>query len=590
MRKKVNAAGIILYAALLLLVLSVMLTVASLYPVAIGQTESVVRINDSFNLSVNEIRRQGLGNFHGGENITIQVDCPAAFSKNFSVATYSGLHFNNSVAWGFVYNFTAGADYYEAIFQNASQPGLINFKVTVEQPQVSLPLSWLTTPAKTLFFSSLAVAVAVLLKTALSSRVKLPQNRPVVPTLSKTSRRRLLALVAVSLACWLAVLALNSNQYASFENWYTDHPRHSYTASLFLKDGFAVFSQPLGSLSSQDNSPFMFVTWPEMPHLYPLGSILLFMPFGGLLQGGVDAVLVYKLEIALFLVFAHVCLFFFLSRFWKQDLYSPADLEAWKEKIRKLFGRDKWSQKKIELGEHTQFFIKLIGIYIIYTTLIVYAADGMFDSAAFVFGLFAVTALAAERYGIFFLLIGVGVFFKYQTAIFLMPLIIYGVIRLVQTEKFGLLKNKAFLAGAAFLAASGFTAALSAPYLVATRPELVMNSINAFMPNAQIPWSLQSTAVLLTLAATLVYVLYMRNRNPLMALSALFLLVPSFLLPFFQNWYIPFIFVYVLVPKRKGEIVATMIWVIFLIVVLSFGASAFNPVGIIDNLRQTLKI
>jgi hypothetical protein len=138
--------------------------------------------------------------------------------------------------------------------------------------------------------------------------------------------------------------------------------------------------------------------------------------------------------------------------------------------------------------------------------------------------------------------------------------------------------------------ASGFTAVLSAPYLVATRPELVMNSISAFMPNAQIPWSLQSFAILLTLAATLVYVLYMHKRNPLMSLSALFLLVPSFLLPFFQNWYIPFIFVYVLVPQRKGEIVATMIWVIFLIVVLSFGASAFNPVGIIDNFRQTLKI
>ena len=171
-----------------------------------------------------------------------------------------------------------------------------------------------------------------------------------------------------------------------------------------------------------------------------------------------------------------------------------------------------------------------------------------------------------------------------------MPLIIYGVIRLIQTKKFGLLKNKAFLVGAVFVLASAFTATLSAPYLLQTRPELVMNSINAFMPNAQISWSLQSFAVLLTLAATLVYVLYMYKKNPLLSLSALFLLVPSFSLPFFQNWYIPFIFVYALIPQRKNEIVATMIWVIFLIVVLSFGASAFNPVGIIDNLRQTLKI
>jgi hypothetical protein len=117
-----------------------------------------------------------------------------------------------------------------------------------------------------------------------------------------------------------------------------------------------------------------------------------------------------------------------------------------------------------------------------------------------------------------------------------------------------------------------------------------MNSINAFMPNAQIPWNLQSFAVLLTLAGTLVYVFYMHNRNPLLALSSLFLLVPSFLLPFFQNWYIPFLFVYILIPQRKEEIVATIIWLIFIIAILSFGASAFNPVGIIDNFRQTLKI
>ncbi len=585
---KISAARIILYAALLLLVLSVMLTVASLYPIATGQTQSVVRIDDSFNLSVNEIRRQGLGNCHGGENISIQVECPVAFSKNFSIAAYSGLRYNNSLSSSFVYNFTAGADYYEAIFQNSSQGGLINLKVTVEQPHVALPLSWLTTPAKILFLTSLATAILILLILTLSKQTQPTANPPVLPTLNETNRQRLLALILVSLVCWLAVLAVNSNPYASFENWYTDHPRHSYTASLFLKDGFAVFNQPLDKLASQDNSPFMFVTWPEMPHLYPLGSILLFMPFGVLLQNGVGVLLVYKLEIALFLVFAHVCLYFFLSRYWKQDLFSPPNLQTWKEKLKQLFQADSWDQKKLELSQHTQFVIKLIGIYVIYVTLIVFAADGMFDSVAFVFSLFAITALLVERYDYSFLLIGVSVFFKYQTAIFLMPLIVYSILRLVQTKKYGVLKNKAFLAGTAFMLVSAFTAILSAPYLIQTRPELVMNSINAFMPNAQIPWSLQSTAVLATLIATLVFVLYMHNKNPLLSLSSLFLLVPSFMLPFFQNWYIPFIFVYILVPQRKGEIVATMIWLIFLIGVLSFGASTFNPIGIIDNFRQTI--
>jgi hypothetical protein len=587
---KGGAARIILYAALLALVVSIALTITSLYPVPTSHTQSVTRIDDSFNLTVNEIHRQGLGNFRGGENVTIQVTCPVAFSKNFSIAAYSGLRYNNTLSSGFVYNFTAGADYYEAIFQDAAQRGQVNLKVTVEQTENTFPYSWLTTPAKILFITSLATAILILLSMILSKEPKSATTHTVLPSLSRTGKRKLQLLIVLSLACWLAVLAVNSSPYASFENWYTDHPRHSYTASLFLKDNFAVFNKPLGVLSSQDNSPYIFVTWPEMPHLYPLGSIFLFMPFGVLLQSGVTALLVYKLEIALFLIVAHVCLYFFLCRYWKQNLYSPLNLRDWKEKLKCLAQSSGWSQKRLEISDNIQFILKLIGVYIIYTTLIVFAADGMFDSVAFVFALFAITALLVERYDAFFLLMGVSVFFKYQTAIFLMPLIVFGFLRLLQTKKFGLLRNKFFLGGLVFFAVSASTAILSAPYLAGTRPELVMNSINAFMPNAQIPWSLQSSAVLLTLAATLVYVLYIYKKNPLLSMSALLLLAPSFLLPFFQNWYIPFIFSYILIPRGKKETVATSIWLIFIIVVLSFGASAFNPVGIIDNLRQTLRI
>ncbi len=586
---KAQAAQIVLYSSLLVLVVSVALTLVSLYPVSTGQTQTVTRIDDSFNLSVNEIRRQGLGNFRGGENVSVLIDCPVAFSKNFSLAAYNGLRYNNTQSSGFTYNFTAGADYYEAVFQNASQRGLIHLKVSVEQPQNVLPTSYLTSVAKGLFFASLAAGILTLLALAYSKQ-RVSACRPVLPSLSRTAKRRLGLLVLLSLVCWLVLLALNSNPYASFENWYTDHPRHSYTASLFLKDGFAVFSTPLGQIASVDNSPYMFVTWPEMPHLYPLGSIFLFLPFGLLLQNGVAALLVYKLEILVFLVFAHVGLYFFLCCYWKQDLYSPQSLRGWREKLGRLVHVSGWVERKLEFGDNMQLVVKLVGVYIIYAALVVFAADGMFDSVAFLFSVLAVTALLAQRYDAFFLLVGVSVFVKYQTAIFLMPLILFGFLMLLRTKKLGLLRSKFFLASLAFFGVSAFTAFLSAPYLAGTRPELVMNSINAFMPNAQISWSLQSSAVVLTLAATLIYVLYMYKKNPLLSMSALFLLAPSFLLPFFQNWYIPFIFTYILLPQRKNEMVATAIWLLFLIVVLSFGASAFNPVGIIDNLRQTLRI
>jgi hypothetical protein len=530
-----------------------------MFPVATGNRESSIIINDHFNLTQNEIRRQGLGSFHGGENISLLVESPTAFLKNFSIITYNGLRYSNFTSLTVAYTFTVGADYYEAaFFSNASNAGTVHFEVTVEQPKLLFPFSWLTFPAKILFLFSLGSTMLVVLKLVFSKQAKSIENRPSLPSLNPSKRRRLVALLLVSLLFWFTLLAVNSNSLASFENWYTDHARDPYVSSLFLKDGFSVFAVPLGQLASQDNSYFKFVTWPEMPHLYPLGSILLFLPFGALLQSGLDPSLVYKLEIALFLVFAHACLYFFLTRYWKKDMHM---------------------------------LLKLVGVYIVYVSLVIYAANGMFDSVAFLLSLFALTMFMTERYDYFFLLVAVSTFFKYQAGIFFLPLIIVGVLRFFDKTRFsGLLRNKAFVGGAVFVVISGFTAYLSIPFLIEARPQLIMNGINAFSPNAQIPWSLQSFAVLLTLAARLAYALYMLNRNSLLSLSALFLLLPSFMLPYFQNWYLPFIFVYVLIPQQKKELEATTIWLIFMAAVLSFGGIAFNPLQIFDNFRTLLKI
>jgi hypothetical protein len=284
----------------------------------------------------------------------------------------------------------------------------------------------------------------------------------------------------------------------------------------------------------------MFVTWPEMPHLYPLGSILLFMPFGALLQSGFDSVLVYKLEIALFLVFAHICLFFFLSTFLKKNAH---------------------------------LFWKMAGLYTIYVSLVLYAAGGMFDSVAFLFALFAVTMFVGERYDYFFLFMAVSVFLKYQAGIFLLPLIIVGSLKLMEKNPLKLFRNKAVVAGSVLVAVTGFTAYLSAPFLMQTRQELVMNVINSFAPHSQVGWTYQSFSILLTLAVTLVYAAYMLNKNSLLSLSSIFLLLPSFMMPFFQYWYIPFVFIYALIPQRKKELEVTIIWLIFMIVMLCFSSN-----------------
>jgi hypothetical protein len=117
-----------------------------------------------------------------------------------------------------------------------------------------------------------------------------------------------------------------------------------------------------------------------------------------------------------------------------------------------------------------------------------------------------------------------------------------------------------------------------------------MNGINAFLPHAQVSWNTQAFSVILTLILTIIYSSYMLNKNTVLSFSAPLLLLPSFALPYFQNWYLPFIFVYALIPQNRKESEATIIWLIFMVAVLSFGGVSFNPLQILGNLEGSLRI
>ena len=112
--------------------------------------------------------------------------------------------------------------------------------------------------------------------------------------------------------------------------------------------------------------------------------------------------LVFKLEIALFIVVAHVCLYFFLKYFWKKPLDLP------------------W---------------KLVGAYVIYVSLVIFAANGMFDAVPFLFSLFGLTMFLTKRYDYFILLMAVSIILKYQAGIFLLPLIIYALLELYRANQ-----------------------------------------------------------------------------------------------------------------------------------------------------------
>jgi hypothetical protein len=558
--KGLGTTKILLLVTIVFLVLSLVLSVLSLFPIVTENSQKTLLIDDYFRLSQNEVYRKGIGTFQGGENISVRIESSTSFSKNFSIVTSTNSSFyiyssNLNVSYAFI----AEPDYFEAIFHsNSPNAYWVSFQLTAEKPQVLHPYSMITTPTKIMFLLSLGSAMLIIIKLVFSKRNEKLEAKSASPPTDKILRNRLLVFLFVSLVFWLILLALNSNSLATIENWFTDHVRHSYVSTLFLKDGFSIFNQSLGTLSSQDNSHFMYVTWPEMPHLYPLGSILVFLPFGALLQNSFDPILVYKLEIALFLVFAHICLFFFLRAFLNKNLH---------------------------------LFWKLVGLYIIYVTLVIYAAGGMFDSIPFIFSLFAVAMFLSERYDYFFLLIGISFFLKYQAGIFLLPLIIVGLLKLIERNKPGLLlRNKVVIAGAVIVLISSFTAYSSAPFLLQTRPELIMNGTNAFASHTQLSWTLQFTFILLTLTVTLVYAFYMLNKNSLLSLSALCLLLPSFTLPYFQNWYIPYFFVYILIPQRKTELGATMIWLIIMITVLAFSGMPSLPQQIVNNIQSLLKI
>src|SRR3989304_1119970 len=166
--KQFAASKVFLFGAMLLLISSVVIAVVSLYPMPTNDKESRVLIDDTFRLTPLETRREGLGSFRGGENISISVRKTPSWAVNFSVASYNGTRFYNVSTSDIEYSFTAGVDYYDAVFFTRSNAtNEVHFEVFVLEPKVLFPFSWLGAPAKFLFFLSIGSALLLLLKPAL---------------------------------------------------------------------------------------------------------------------------------------------------------------------------------------------------------------------------------------------------------------------------------------------------------------------------------------------------------------------------------------------------------------------------------------
>ena len=141
-----------------------------------------------------------------------------------------------------------------------------------------------------------------------------------------------------------------------------------------------------------------------------------------------------------------------------------------------------------------------------------------------------------------------------------------GLLKLFEKNKAGiLLHKKSVVAGIVLVAPQRVHSNLECTIHHADPPRVDYEHHQRFrasLPNQLNP---PNPHVLLTLTATLLYAAYMLNKNKLLSLSAVFLLLPSFMLPYFQYWYTPFIFVYALIPQKKREVEVTVVWLIFMV-------------------------
>jgi hypothetical protein len=114
---------------------------------------------------------------------------------------------------------------------------------------------------------------------------------------SQLRQRSLVRFGVLGGVALLGVLMMKPPQMAL--EGYTDQMRHEYAAWTFLQRGPDVLTDPITEWDA--SAEHRHVTWPTMPHVYPVGSLLLFVPAGIAANTGLLADdLVHALMVAFF--------------------------------------------------------------------------------------------------------------------------------------------------------------------------------------------------------------------------------------------------------------------------------------------------
>jgi len=549
---------ILLALTMLTFISGVVLAAISYIPTRGEGIEKHVLIDDAFKLDPNEIRRHGLGTLRAGDEVCITVWELNNFTVRYSVVTYGRTIYERESSGYNKITFTADYDYYEVVFyNNESTPRNINLSASLERGAEHYLNSWLVTPAKSLFFIGWTLTIIILVWRVVKKPLERSIDRRNNSASRSISNKNLVVLLLASCIFWLSLLTMPGYSPWGLENWYTDHARHPYSAYLFTKYEFSVFDTPLGKLASIDNSFYKFVTWPEMPHLYPIGSIFIFLPFGLLLQSGAPYSVLFKMEMALFLIFAHICIYYFTKNF---------------------------------SGKPLRRLVKYAGVYGFCFFLILYSVNGMFDAIPLLFSLISVIEFEKNRYSRSVIYGTVAAFFKYQAAIVLVPLMLIALIRLYKDVGLYDMARKIGLPFTLILVSvEAYTAYLNIPFMARARPELIMNSIYLFGPHAQLPWQTRFFAIFSTLALTMIIVLYLlRKGGQISSLLLFYAFLPFFTMAYFQPWYFPYFYIYALIPERTSLVNVVVLWLVATSLIISLGYFRYDPLWMAELIRRAL--
>jgi len=513
----------------ILFILGIAISVFSSIPVRRGHTciQRII-INEQIKMSPKEQRRYCLGFFEKNCNISIRVYEKTGKPVIYEVIIYNGLIISNISSIAPESSFRTNNNYYELVLINNSTNYLeIYLNATAEEPYLEYPywhISWIG--KNLLLIGGLGFVIQTLwLKHDESLLTEVAFSRK--PHMAKF----LLAATISSFLFWSLIITLPSFSSLGLENWYTDHIRHSYTAFLFLKYHFSVFSVPLGSLANNDDSFFKFITWAKMPHLYPLGSIALFLPFGIPLQFGVPSELIFKLEIATFVFFGHVCIY--------------------------LFGK-----MLLENG-YMHKITKIAVFSFFYYIVVLYSLNGMFDSIPVLFSILALSNLIKKRYEASFLFLSIGFLFKYQVAIFLLPLFLINFLNIfTKKDLLSILRNAKITAAFLFIAVSSVSLIESLPYILNVRENLIMNPLYLFRLPVNVSWVYHLFALSVVLIFSFLCVFFSFKRNRTFSAFISYLLLPFVSLPYFQPWYFMYVPLPALLIKDKRFSALFVVWLV----------------------------